>query len=72
MSVEQESQADLSVDTNSAEHIVGGSGKGHKSKHAATHVLASTPSVTVASSSAGLDLGPDPAYPNPSGDNDTC
>jgi hypothetical protein len=67
MTVEQESERDLSLETDAAENVVGGTRKKRKSAHRATAPAPSAPASPTVGTPPGLGMGPDPDYPNPDG-----
>ena len=72
MSLQQESQVDLSVDADSAEEIVGGSEKTLRTKRSTKLVTSAVSPITVAPSYVGLRMGPDPSYPDADSGTQDC
>ena len=66
MTTAKEAEKDLSLDADAAERVSGGAGKRRKMRQ----VTRKGPwylATVVPPTPQGLDMGPDPAYPNPDG-----
>ena len=74
MKIEREAEADLPLDGDVAESVAGGRAVKRQTKQTSHHATAPSANATVApvvASPLGLDMGPDPAYPNPDGGDDS-